>query len=100
MIRIQAFLFWVCTWPLILYRLPLTIVLALLCWAIWLWLWEVWWPWAKLVLKIFGKLFERIGDALEWLPRKSKATVVYLEHIMNLCEGDANRCPHHPKEKR
>lgn len=89
------FLEWVAVSPHFLWRVPVVIVAALFGWAVWMWLWDVSWPWARLVLKILGRFFSRIADALEWLPCKSKATVAYLEHILRVCDGTHAGCPHH-----
>ena len=93
--KFQVFLWWIVTSPHFIWRVPLVIVGALLGWAIWMWLWTVFWPWARLILKILGKMFERVADALDWIPSKSRATVGYLEHVMGLCERYT--CAHHPK---
>ena len=88
---------WIVTPPHFIWRVPVAILCALLGWALWMWLWDVFWPWARLILRVLGKMFEKVAEALEFIPRKSKETVAYLEHVMRLCACPGYGCPHRPK---
>ena len=78
----------------LLWQVPAFIVGALLCWAIWLWLWHTAWPWASLILRILGKGLGKVGDALEFIPEKSKELATRAEHSLGLCHCSINyRCP-------
>lgn len=89
------FWWWIVTPAHLFYRVPLVILGALIAWAVWMWLWEVFWPWAHLILKALGKLFGKLADALEFIPRKSKQAALYLEHVMDLCDGTVYGCEFH-----
>jgi hypothetical protein len=78
---------WIVTPPHFLWRVPLVIVGGLLAWGLWWWLWDVGSPWAKLALRLLGRAFDRVAEALEWIPRKSKAAALFVSHVFGVCDG-------------
>lgn len=91
-------IFWIITSPHFLWRVPLVVIGALLSWAIWWWLWDVFKPWMNLSLRILGRVFDRIGDLLDFIPKWSNRAALYVEHTLRVCSCvDGYKCKYESK---
>lgn len=80
---ILSWLAYVFTWPELLLRVPAAIVLGIIAWTLWLWLYHIAWPWARVVIKVLCRFFE----LFEIIPRKSKEWAEIVEKKFGLEHG-------------